>query len=209
MSIIAKQIQRSNIVCVFPEGATKLPEPSIVFAAYPGEAGKGGLFSDNAAVMTRIFEFPAVGYMWIFEPNRVRLEDKKFRAPDDSKLAHELLRVLGVLSPNAHPVAHGFNYDIIYRTDAVIPTKEIMKNFVTASTIEEVADFGWQYSLAKEKGKRLETYFFKAISPIEYSVHANFQTNEPGLPKEKELQERFKKGYADVDNGLKHMAHPA
>lgn len=209
MSIIAKQIQRSNIITVYADGSIRLPEPSAVFAAYPGESGKGAVFSDNAAMATRIFEFPAVGFMWIFEPNRIRLEDKKFRTPDESKLASEFHRVFNALSFNTQPIAHGFNYDIIYRTDSVIPTGEIMQNFIRTDAIEDVRDFGWQYSLAKEKGKRLETYFFKAISPIEYSVHANFQANEPGLPKEKELQEHFKRGYSDVDNGLKHMAHQA
>ena len=209
MSIVAKQIQRSNIVVAYADGAVRLPEPATVFSAYPGEGGKGALFSDNAAMATRIFEFPTTGFMWIFEPSRVRLEDKKFRSPEDSKLAQELHRVLAVLGWTAVPVAYGFNYDIIYRTDVVIPAGEIMQNFLKPETIESIKDFGWQYTLAKEKGKRLETYFFKAVSPIEYSVHANFHINEAGLPKEKDLHEQFKRGYADVDNGLSHMAHKA
>ena len=209
MSIVAKQIQRSNIVFAYAEGSVRAPEPAAVMATYPGEAGKGAQFSDNPAMVTRIFEFPAAGYMWIFEPNRVRLEDKKFRTPDESKLSYELNRVLAAIGWTAQPVAYGFNYDIIYRTDVVIPTGEIMKNFITPLAIEGVKDFGWQYTLAKDKGRLLETYFFKAVSPIEYSVHANFQVNEAGLPKEKELDAQFKRGYVDVDNGLNYMAHKA
>lgn len=206
MEIIAKQIQRSNIVLAFAEGSLALPEPSAVFAAYPGDAAKGSLFSDNAPGGVRVFEFPSQGLMWVFEPSRIRLEDKKFRTPDASKLAHEIVRVVRLLYPKASPIARGSNYDIIYRMASVIPTGLIMANFLRPEAVEEVRDFGWQYTLAKEKGKRLETYFFKAVSPIEWSIHANFHWNEPGLPTEESLQKEFESSYAASDKALRHMS---
>jgi hypothetical protein len=205
MNIIAKQIRSSNMILAFADNSLVLPEPSLVFSAYHGDASKGSMFSDNTATGTRIFEFPTQGIMWIFEPSRIRLEDKKSRTPDVSKLGHEMARVVQILYPKAAPTARGVNYDIIYRMDSVIPTGLIMANFLKPEAIEEVKDFGWQYTLAKEKGKKTETYFFKAASPIEWAIHANFHQNEPGLPKGEVMQKEFETSYVSADRSLNHM----
>ncbi|MEK7641692.1 MAG: hypothetical protein AAB365_01735 [Patescibacteria group bacterium] len=205
MTITAKHIQRSNIIVTFPDGTLRLPEAAQIFALYTGEAAKGSVFSDTPSMATRVFEFPVPGLQWVFEPNRIRIEDKSARQPSESRLAYELHRVLAVLYPDRKPAAYGFNYDSIYRVDTVIPTGEIMKSFLKPSAVEDVADFGWQYTLSKDKGKRTETYFFKVVSPIEYSVHANFHYNETVLPKSGDLQSGFERSYADVDESLAHM----
>jgi hypothetical protein len=206
MNITAKHIERSNIVSVFKEGVLTLPDPSQLFAAYTTETTKGALYSDNPAMLTKIFEFPVLGLMWIFEPTKIRLEDKHHRYPEDSKLPQEFRRVLGELYKGIQPVAYGFNFDVMYRFDTVIPVQEIMKSFVKPETLEEVIDFGWQYTLTKEKGKRAETYFLKAVSPLELNVHANFQINEANLPKDNEFQKQFERSYQNIDNGVKHIA---
>jgi hypothetical protein len=127
------------------------------------------------------------------------------RSPKDARLAHEMRRLLTALYPDKQPEAYGYNYDMIYRVDTVIPVKEIMGSFLKSSATEEVKDFGWQYTLSKEKGKRAETYFFKMVSPIEYGVHANFHFNESILPKTEDLQASFEKKYADADESLMHI----
>ncbi|MEN9913171.1 MAG: hypothetical protein RLY66_579 [Candidatus Parcubacteria bacterium] len=205
MNITAKHIQRSNIVVTFADGALRLPEAAQMFALYTGEAAKGSVFSDTPSMATRVFEFPVPGLQWIFEPDRIRIEDKSIRSPKESSLAQELHRVISALYPDRKPAAYGFNYDMIYRMDVVIPTQEIMKSFVKPVFLEEVASFGWQYTLTKDKGKRTQTYFFKAVSPIEYSVHANFHYNDPTLPKSADLQTAFERAYADADESLTHM----
>ncbi|KND48271.1 MAG: hypothetical protein AB197_00660 [Parcubacteria bacterium C7867-002] len=206
MTITAKHIQRSNIIVTYPDNSLPLPEASQMFALYPGDISKGSIFSDTPSLMTRIFEFPSIGVQWIFEPSRIRIEDRMIRQPGDSKLAHELLRVLEVLYLNMHPSAYGFNYDIIYRVNPIIPTREIMESFVDSASLEDIKDFGWQYTLAKDKGRRTETYFFKAVSPIEYSIHANFHFNETTLPSNTELQAAFEKKYISTDDSLLHMS---
>lgn len=205
MNITAKHIQRSNIIVTFPQGTISLPEASQIFGLYSGEQAKGSTFSDTPSMLTRVFDFPVIGFQWVFEPTKIRLEDKMNRPPQDAKLAHEMKRLLGALYPDRQPNAYGFNYDMIYRIDTVIPVKEIMGSFLKPSSTEEVKEFGWQYTLVKDKGKRAETYFFKMVSPIEYGVHANFHFNESVLPKSDDLQESFERKYADADESLAHI----
>ena len=206
MNIIAKQIQRSDIVFLFNAGPLVLPEPAQLFSLYPGEAGKGSMSSDNAAMGVRIFEFPAPGLQWVFERNRVRLEDRASRTPAESQLGPEAIRAMLALYPGVAPTAHGFNYDIIYRMDNVIPVSDIMSSFVGADATEDIQSFGWQYTLSREKGKYTETYFFKVVSPIEFAVHVNFQTNTPGLPHAKSLQTAFQHSYEAADESLKRLS---
>ena len=205
MNITAKHIQRSNIIVTFPQGAISLPEAAQIFSLYTAEQAKGATFSDNPAMLTRIFEFPVTGHQWVFEPSKIRLEDKMNRAPKETDLAREIKRFIGALYGDRQPSAYGFNYDMIYRIDTVIPIKDIMGSFLKPSSLEDVKEFGWQYTLVKDKGKRAETYFFKMVSPIEYGVHANFHFNESVLPKTEDLQVLFERCYADVDESLTHI----
>lgn len=205
MTITAKHIQRSNIMLIYPVGTLKLPEPTEVFSLYSGKDASGSIFSDTPSLGTRIFEFPVPGFQIIFEPDRLRLEDKSSRQPKESRLALEMQRIITALYPAINPTAFGFNYDIIYRLDTVVPTREIMSGFLRESLLEEIKDFGWQYTLNKDKGKRAETYFFKVVSPIEYGVHANFHFNRSDLPKSNDLQMMFERSYADVDESINHI----
>jgi len=191
---------------MWKEGVRQLPEPAELFSCYTTEEGSGSMFSDNAAMATRIFELPSRGLQWVLEPVRTRLEDRRSLPPAESKLALEFTRIAEKLYPGANAVAYGFNYDIIYRMDSVVPAAEVMKSFVAPADIEDIKDFGWQYSLSKQKGKRIETYFFKAVSPIEYAVHANIHFNKLGLPKKEELQSEFEKEYAKLDEAVNRIA---
>lgn len=205
MTITAKHIQRSNIMLVYPAGTLKLPEPTEVFNLYSGKDASGSVFSDTPSLGTRIFEFPVPGFQIVFEPDRLRLEDKSSRQPKDSRLASELQRIITALYSAMRPTAFGFNYDIIYRLDAVVPVREIMSGFLKPSLLEDIKDFGWQYTLNKNKGKQSETYFFKVVSPIEYGVHANFHFNESELPKSNDLQTMFERCYTEVDESINHI----
>ena len=206
MNITAKQIERSNAVLVFKEGTFAPPEPAELFSLYSADGVKGSLFSDNASSATRVFQFPALGFTWVFEPNRARIEDNRHRPPDESRLVAELLRMVTKLRPQAVSTMHGFNYDIIYRMDTVIAVGDVMSRFLRPEMVENVKDFGWQYTISKEKSKRLETYFFKVVSPIEYAVHANCHFNEPGLPRETDMTKSFIQEYKVVDEAINHIS---
>lgn len=206
MNITAKQIERSNAVIAFTEGSAPFPEPSQIFALYAPEQARGSLYSDNAAMATRVFELPNAGLQLVFEPGRTRVEDKQHRTPTDSKVAAELVRIMGSLAPKASPIAYGFNYDIIYRVDNVIPMRDIMAAFVKTDAVEDVKTFGWQYTISKEKGKKLRTYFFKAVSPIELSVHANFNFTADALPDAAALQAELEKCYIAADEAVAHLS---
>ncbi len=207
MNIIAKQINFSNIVCMFREGSVRLPEPGVLYSGYSADEAKGSLFSDNVSMASRVFELPARGIQWVFEPSKVRLEERKHQTPDESNLAHELSRMMGKLYPDAVPTAYGFNYDVIYRLDSVVPADDIMKRFLKPETVENVRHFGWQYSVSKEKGKRFETYFFKVVSPIEIALHANIHLGREWPKREEALvQKQFEKGYAEIDEAVKQIS---
>lgn len=206
MNITAKHIQRSNIVVTFPTGTISLPEASQIFSLYNAEQARGSTFSDTPSMMTRVFEFPVVGLQWVFELSKIRLEDKMNRSPKESRLANELHRLLAALYPEKKLQAYGFNYDMIYRIDTVIPVKETMASFLKSTATEDVKEFGWQYTLVKEKGRRSETYFFKTVSPIEYGVHANFHYNGSELPKSDDLQDAFERKYADADESVMNIS---
>jgi hypothetical protein len=206
MNILAKQPERSNITCIFKDAPLSLPEPGAFFAAYDAVKTKGSMFTDDSAMSVRVFELPALKLQWVFERGRVRLEDRGFRQPKESVLAAELSRVLPRLYPDRHPTAYGYNYDIIYRMDNVIPLRDIMSSFMKPESLEGVRDFGWQYSIAKEKGRRSETYFFKAVSPIEIAVHSNFHFENPIPVTADDFETEFERFYANTDKALTHMS---
>jgi len=205
MNIVAKQINRSNIMFIFKEGTIQLPEPSVMMSLYPKEAGKNAMYSDHPAMSMRIFEFPARNLQWVFEPSRVRIEDKGHRDPDVSKLGPEAHRVLSALYPKASYLQHGFNYDAIYRADNVIPIMDIMKSFLKPAAVDGLKDFGWQYTLADKKHGDSRTFFMKAVSPVEIAVQANFHFAEPGFPEGEELQKEFEKRYDESDSCIRDM----
>ncbi len=70
---------------------------------------------------------------------------------------------------------------------------------LTPFAIDFVKDFGWQFTLSKQKGRKLETYFFKAVSPIELRVHANFHFSDHEFGSPKDLQEQFEKCYNNIN----------
>jgi hypothetical protein len=141
----------------------------------------------------------------MFEPDKVRLDDEAFRRPAESKLADEFVRVTHALGAKK-PAAVGFNFDIIFKTDVVIPMKEIMSNFLGDEEAERVKDFGWQYSVSRHKGAKTELYFFKAVSPLELGVHVNVQFQGADIPDGKNLQRLFEECYTDIDKTIVRLS---
>lgn len=205
MNIIAKQIERSNIVYLFPAGAFAPPEAGDFFRLHSESELKGINFVDDPALRLRLFDLTALKYKWTFEPDKIRLDDVGFRRPADSKMANEFVRVVSAVSKKK-PSAVGFNYDIIFKTDVVIPMKEIMANFLGDEEAERVRDFGWQYSVTKHKGAKSELYFFKAVSPLELAVHVNVHFQGTDIPEGKNLQRLFEECYNDIDTAIERLS---
>jgi len=205
MIITSKSIQRSNIIFAFPAEAILKPEPQDVFSLYSPEIAKGSNYIDDPAMEIKIFNFPVLRQKIVFERGRLRVEDETQEEPDISKRAAEAHRIKTVLFKELKPAAFGFNYDIIYRFNDVIPQREIIKNFVSNAEVENVKDFGWQFTLQKEGNKKLETYFFKVVSPLEIALHINHHFDKTEMPPPEKFQELFEKCYNSTDEILKSL----
>jgi len=205
MKIISKQIERSNIVYLFPQNTFPIPEAASFLRSHTENQLKGSNYVDDPVMKVRIFELTSQKLKWMFEPDKVRLDDEAFRRPAESKLADEFVRVTHALGAKK-PAAVGFNFDIIFKTDVVIPMKEIMSNFLGDEEAERVKDFGWQYSVSRHKGAKTELYFFKAVSPLELGVHVNVQFQGTDIPDGKNLQRLFEECYTDIDKTIVRLS---
>ena len=205
MKIISKQIERSNIVYLFSQNTFPIPEAASFLRLHTENQLKGSNYVDDPVMRVRIFDLLAPKFKWMFEPDKVRLDDQAFRRPSESKLAEEFVRVIHGLG-GKKPAVAGFNYDIIFKTDTVIPMKDIMSNFLGDEEAERVKDFGWQYSVSKHKGAKTELYFFKAVSPLELAVHVNVQFQGTDIPDGKNLQRLFEECYTDIDKTIERLS---
>ena len=95
MNIISKQIERSNIIFLFPQGMFPIPEAAEFFRLHTENELKGSNFVDDSVMRLRIFDLPASKLKWMFEPDKVRLDDVGNRRPSESKMAREFVRFLG------------------------------------------------------------------------------------------------------------------
>ncbi|MEK7505382.1 MAG: hypothetical protein AAB597_00590 [Patescibacteria group bacterium] len=197
MNITARQMEGSSAVAV-SKSAIILPEPGMVFALFPKEGG-GARYFDNPAMSVRAFHFPEAKLRLIFESQRVRLEDTGNRQPAESQLGETLCATIKTLFPQTRNNfnRHGFNYDINFRYDNVIPQNNIIGTFLPPKLQGAVTHFGWQFTIGKNKGRRRETYFCKVVSPIEMQVLANIEIDEE-LGEEKTAGERFRKCYTEA-----------
>ena len=195
----------SNCVVVFGEKFF-LPEPNSFISLFDSNEMKGTNFADDPVMRIKVFDLPNKKFKYIFENNRLRIEEYAFREPNESKCAEEIHRIISNIYKNIKPLAYGFNYDLIYRFDSVLPQREIMANFINNSMHDSIKDFGFQYTVSKEKGKNLETYFFKSVSPIEFRVHANFHFNNTEILTGNDLQAQFEKCYTLIDEAIHNLS---
>ncbi len=174
MAIVARNLESVSFVVVAGE-TLPLPDPAAIFTHFQGEDSKGARMLDDTALHLRSFLFPALGLRIIFEPTRIRFELLTPQKPADFPLAKRACAALAALYPGRPFPRTGFNYDIAYQYDAVIQQRAILGAFLDKDTIEDATHFGWQFSLAKEKNTRRETYFCKVVSPLELRIMANIE----------------------------------
>jgi hypothetical protein len=148
----------------------------------------------------KIWSFPESKIRIIQEPGRIRIEDMSQKSPNESKIGEEAFRIISAFFEPKSFGSFGFNFDVYFRFDNVIPQREILKNFLSQDKMEDVSDFGWQFRLNSQKDKKKLTYFFKVISPLEIALHANVHYEKNAPSSAQELQEIFEKSYEDIDD---------
>lgn len=204
MAIVARNLEAVSIVAVVPEHhRMSMPAPDAVFALFPGSGSKGARLLDDTALRVRVFTFPELSFRLIFEPTRIRLEALTPKKPDELRLGEVLQAVCRQLYP-AHAFARiGFNVDIAYQYDAVIPQRELWARFLSKDALEDMTHFGFQMSFQKDKGRRRETYFCKAVSPLELRILANIELD--GIHAETDIQQLFEQCYTSSQGIVNHL----
>jgi len=198
MKITAKSLFHANMVFVLPQQTALKLEPQEVFGHFTSEQSQGSTFADDPVMQLRVFQFPKLQLKVIQEKNRLRLDDGSATDLAKSVLANEGFRLYQALAKGEKSDSYGFNYDIMVRADQVIPQQHILANFVGTETIDDVADFGWQFTIRKPNGQEQKTYFFKVVSPLEISLHVN--CHFVGHPTSAAtLTQRYTDSYANID----------
>ncbi len=203
MAIVARTLEGTTLVVVTPAPPLGTPDPSRLFALYTGQESAGARFLDDTALGVRVFSLPALELRIIFEPTRIRLEATSAKKPHELKLAEHAASIIKEFYPKMPFTRYGFNYDITYQYDAVIPQRQVIGAFFDDETVERTTHFGWQATLAKDKGKRRETYFFKVVSPLELRVLSNIEF-EQSFPLTHESQEAFERCYSEASDIVEH-----
>jgi hypothetical protein len=206
MKIIAKSLQHANIVLVAKEGGLNTIDPQQVMALFKPHDLRGSTFVDDPAMKVKVFGFPEKKLKIIMEEKRLRIEDLSGESPDSSKFGLEAYRLILELAKGLPLDSWGFNFDIFYRGDQVIPQREIMKNFVTDVEQDQIQDFGWQFTLVKPSEKKQESYFFKVISPLEIAIHANYHFSSPPVKSAEELQKYYEEYYSSTEKILQRLS---
>lgn len=196
MAVVGKSLSGLTYVAVAGVPPIPRPEPSAVFALFP-EGAAGARLLDDTALSIRVFAFPELDLQLIFEPTRVRVEALKPKKPEEARLGEYMERIIAALYPKTAFIRYGFNYDIVFQYDAVIPQRNILGAFMKDDAIEDITHFGWQITAEKEKGKRRDTYFFKEVSPLEIQVLANIEFDKP-LPRGAASQAEFERCYTEA-----------
>lgn len=204
MAIIARTLEGITCAAVTAAPPLGMPDPTKVLPMFPKEAQAGARYLDDVALGIRVFTFPAIDVRLIFEPSRIRVEAMKPHKPEELPLAEFLSMLVTELYPKMPFPRYGYNYDIAYQYDAVIPQGHVIGAFLDKETADKTTHFGWQFTLSKEKGKRRETYLMKVVSPLELRVMANIEFEMP-VPKGKESQAAFVRCYTEAQGIAEHV----
>lgn len=204
MAIVARNLESLSMVVVAGE-TLPLPDPSAVFAHFTGDEAKGARMLDDTALHLRSFLLPGVNTRIVFEPTRVRFEALTPRAPTEGTFAERAAKALHALYPKRPFPRMGFNYDIAYQYDAVIQQRVIVGAFLDKDTLEDTTHFGWQFTLAKDKNARRETYFCKVVSPLELRVMANIELDKPLSHTPADTQSLFERCYTEAQEIVEHL----
>lgn len=205
--ITNKSLHRCNIAFVYKQEGYKEPDNQAFAGLYAGQAAKGTRFLDDPNMRVKFLAVPAMNLNFVLEGTRFRVDDDHSDSPERSEAVKEGVRAAIKLFPSAKLESFGFNYDIYYRFDNVIPINHFFSTMIDEKALakKDLRNFGIQFTLDKQSTKQSETYFLKVTGPIELMVHCNFHFDSEVMPTAKRLQELFEKNYAEVDDVLKNL----
>lgn len=205
--ITSKSLFTSNIVFVFDEKNFYAPDNSVFASLYGGEKSEGAKFLDDPIIKTKVLTLPKLGLKIIFDGKRLRIDEQKGEEPQKSILVKEVFEIKRKLF-GEHPLSgFGFNFDIYYRFNNVIPINDIFSGMFRDSVAGagNLLDFGFQFTLSKNKKEISDTWFIKITAPLEMAVHLNRHFNAKKLPAQEELQKLFETCYNETDELIQKL----
>jgi len=205
MAITAKSLHHLNIVCVYSDVGFHTPENGAFASLYSGSDAKGSRFIEDPVLQTKMLVLPEAKIKVTLEGRRLRVDDDSDKEPKDSRVVRDLIAIQAKLfGTTAQLAGFGFNYDIVYRFNTVIPIQALFKHFFGEKALETqtLRDIGMQFVLEDKKRQIVDTWFVKVVSPLELAVHLNRHFNRKALPKESDLVTLFSDCYTKDTDAL-------
>lgn len=203
MAITAKSLHHANIVCIYSDAGFYMPDNGTFASLYSGADSKGARFIEDPVLQTKMLVLPEAKIKVTLEGRRLRVDDDSDKEPKDSRIVRDMLAINAKLfGTTAKLAGFGFNYDIVYRFNTVIPIQALFKHFFGEKALEKqiLRDIGIQFSLEDKHRGIVDTWFVKVLSPLEIAVHLNRHFNNRPLPKETDLVALFSDCYTrDTD----------
>jgi hypothetical protein len=202
-----KSLSQSNIIFVVDPQKTTAPENRDFVDLFGSADSAGSQFVDDPVIRSKFMVIPRLKLRVTLENVRLRIDDDSKTAPGSSILIHEAVRIFSKLFKQSQPTAIGFNFDIMYRFEKMIPTDYLFKHFADEKMLKKgkLSDFGIQFALDREGGKSQEVVFLKVPSPLELAVHYNYHFPVRELWKEDKLQKQFEQSYEQIDEIIEHL----
>ncbi len=202
-----KSLTQSNIILVVDPQKTVAPENRDFVDLFGPADSAGSQFVDDPVIRSKFMVVPKLQLRVTLENVRLRIDDDSKAQPAQSILVREAMRAYTKLFKQVQLTAIGFNFDIMYRFEKMIPTDYLFKHFADEKLLKKGTffDFGIQFALDREGGRAQEVVFLKMPSALELAVHYNYHLNARELPKSEKLQQIFEKAYEQVDEIIEHL----
>lgn len=207
--ITSKSLHHSNVAFIFDPKSFYPPDNSEFGALYSGNPAQGARFIDDPVIHSKVLTLPAIRLKIIMEGPRFRVEDESQEEPEKSILIHEALAIYHKLFAKAPLTGFGFNFDIYFRFNNVIPARAIFEDFFGEEPLkkQDLRTLGIQFTLEKPKEKIFDAWFLKITAPLELAVHLNRHFDSALLPAEEKMKNLFEKCYSESEEFIKNLGY--
>lgn len=206
MVINSKSLYHSNIVFAFSQDNFLVPDNAELFSFFSSDQTKGANFIEDPILKAKVLSLPQLKVQIIWEKNRLVVEDLSQEENNGGNISVLAFSLLKKFLDKNKILGFGFNFDINYRFRDVIGIKEAFLNIADEKVLEksDLRDWGCQFTLEKEGGKRQERYFLKITSPLEVMAHVNCHFDNKEI-NEESLSILFNKCYNEIDEVIKNL----
>lgn len=151
--ITSKSLFNSNIAFIFNEKNFSQPENEQFASIFGGEKARGAKFIDDPVIKAKVLILPNASLKLTLENRRLLIDDQAAKEPKESFLIEEASGIIDKLFKNQTLDSFGFNFDVYYRFNNVIPIKNIFEYFFGEKLLKknDLRDFGFQFTSVDNK----------------------------------------------------------